>query len=230
MVKEKIKKESKKQVTPKSIAKASSKVKQIKEERFEKDDLMNLLKEEITKVKENESFNKKTDEMALLHTGFSNQKDIDLGLKQKQRTVDNAIKKDEQFTILSKALNLSSIELQQQYKIYTYFETGPYTESPPITNYPISYFFYNHLVKTLKDYTGQGDRKDIILLTSDKKKSILVNLNSISVQKMMYFVNSRDYLKYRDNKEVYLHPQNLDKSESTFTDILKNTGCTIRII
>jgi hypothetical protein len=223
-----IKKEAAKK--PKAIIKADTKVQKINEKKFEKDDLMNLLKEEITKVKDKEHHERKTTEMSLLHTGFSNQSDIDLRNKQTQKTVDNAIKKDEQFTIISRSLNLTPVELQQRYKVYTYYETGPNTESPSITNHPISYFFYNHLFRTLKDYTGAGDTKDIILLTSNKQKFVIINFNSISVQKMVYFINSRDFAKYRDNKDVYLAPTNIDRSEGVFSDILKNNGCVIRII
>ncbi|GEM_PF-5924932 len=218
----------KKGIKPNTITKASSKVKKITEEKFEKDDLMNLLREELHKVKEIEGHNKKTNEMALLHTGFSSQKDIDFSIKQKQASVDKAIAKDGFLKDLSKRFNISPIELQQRYKIYTYLDTDSSVEFPAITLFPISYFFYNHLFKTIKEYPV--DQRNIILRTNDNSKYIYFEFDRASINNLSHFFNSKDSLKYKDHKDLYLHQKNINKSEIMFSNILKNCGTTIKTI
>ena len=229
--KEVIKKEAKsksKQIPKSKIKVAQKKVERIVSEKFEKDDLMNLLSTELHKVKEIETRNKREDEMALLHTGFSNQKDIDFSTKQKQASVDKAIAKDEFLKILSKRFNVSSTELQQKYKIYTYLDTGHAIDFPETTLYPISYFFYNHLTRTIKDYPL--DSRNIILSTNDAFKFIYLEFDKATINNLAHFFNSRDSQKYKDNKDLYLHEKNINKSEIMFSNILKNCGTTIKTI
>jgi len=218
----------KKETKPKVIIKASSKIKKLTEEKFEKEDLMNLLRDELHKVKDVEAYNKKTNEMALLHTGFSSQKDIDFSIKQKQASVDKAIAKDEFLKDLSKRFNLSPIELQRRYKIYNYLDTDSSIEFPVTTFFPISYFFYNHLLKTIKEYPS--DQRNIILRTNDNSKYIYLEFDRASINNLAHFFNSKDSLKYLDHKDLYLHQKNINKSEIMFSNILKNCGTTIKTI